>query len=86
MYSIPGEDEHWERVREELESRYLEPEPRSELISLDDELDDLEKEYGCSIRELGEPDLEDIVFRIKGIYPIEASYDENFLAIFYKVA
>ena len=81
------EDEYWERRREEYERvpKDWEPEPVEELVSLDDELEDLEKEYGCKLEELDESDIEDIVFRIRGVYPISAEYDPAFLAIVYKM-
>lgn len=87
MYGIPGEDEYWERVREERERvpDGWKPEPERQILSLDDELNDLENEYGCKLEELGEPDIEGIVFRIRGEYPFEAEYDPAFIAIFYKV-
>lgn len=45
MWSIPNEDEYWERRREEYERvpKDWEPEPERQILSLDDELDDLEK-------------------------------------------
>ena len=58
---------------------------RTGILSLDDELDDLEKEYGCKLEDLNEPDIEEIVFRIRGEYPMSAEYDPAFIAIFYKV-
>lgn len=45
----------------------------------------LEKEYGCKLEDLNEPDIEEIVFRIRGEYPMSAEYDPAFIAIFYKV-
>ena len=81
------EDEYWERRREEYERvpKDWKPEPERQILSLDDELDDLEKEYGCKLEDLNEPDIEEIVFRIRGEYPISAEYDPAFIAIFYKV-
>ena len=51
MWSIPNEDEYWERRREEYERvpKDWKPEPERQILSLDDELDDLEKEYGCKL-------------------------------------
>lgn len=45
MWSIPNEDEYWERRREEYERvpKDWKPEPERQILSLDDELDDLEK-------------------------------------------
>ena len=81
------EDEYWERRREEYERvpKDWKPEPERQILSLDDELDDLEKEYGCKLEDLNEPDIEEIVFRIRGEYPMSAEYDPAFIAIFYKV-
>lgn len=58
MWSIPNEDEYWERRREEYERvpKDWKPEPERQILSLDDELDDLEKEYGCKLEDLNEPD------------------------------
>ena len=74
MWSIPNEDEYWERRREEHERvpKDWKPEPERQILSLDDELDDLEKEYGCKLEDLNEPDIEEIVFRIRGEYPMSA--------------
>ena len=87
MWSIPNEDEYWERRREEYERvpKDWKPEPERQILSLDDELDDLEKEYGCKLEDLNEPDIEEIVFRIRGEYPKSAEYDPAFIAIFYQV-
>ena len=62
------------------------PEPERKILSLDDEIEDLESEYGCSLEDLEEPDLEEIVFRIRGVYPESVEYDSSLLAIFYEVA
>ena len=79
MWSIPNEDEYWERRREEYERvpKDWKPEPERQILSLDDELDDLEKEYGCKLEDLNEPDIEEIVFRIRGEYPMSAEYDPS---------
>jgi hypothetical protein len=37
------------------------------------------------LEDLNEPDIEEIVFRIRGEYPMSAEYDPAFIAIFYKV-
>lgn len=73
MWRIPKED------------RYQKQEPEQRILSLDDELDELEKEYGCKLEDLEEPDIEEIVFRIRGEYPIQAEYKPSFIAIFYKI-
>lgn len=87
MQGIPGEDEYWERVREERERvpDGWKPEPVEELVTLDDELEDLEKEYGCKLEDLDETDIEDIVYRLCGEYPLSAEYDPVLIAILYKV-
>lgn len=85
---IIDEDGYWERRREEMERIPADWKPESErkILSLDEEAEDLEKEYGCSLEDLEEPDLEEIVFRIRGVYPESVEYDSNLLAIFYEVA
>lgn len=85
---IIDEDGYWERRREEMEQqpKGWETELDRKILSLDDEIEDLESEYGCSLEELDEPDLEEIVFRIRGVYPESVEYDSNLLAIFYEVA
>lgn len=87
MWSTPNEDEYWERRREEYERvpKDWKPEPERQILSLDDELDDLEKEYGWKLEELGEPDLEEIVHRLRGEYPAEAKYEPDWIAIFYRL-
>lgn len=87
MWSIQNEDKYWERRREEYERvpKGWKPEPERQILSLDDELDDLEKEYGCKLEELGEPDLEEIVHRLRGEYPAEAKYEPDWIAIFYRL-
>lgn len=82
---MPGEDEYWERVRERMEMGETKPEPVEELVTLDDELEDLEKEYGCKLEDLDETDIEDIVYRLCGEYPLSAEYDPVLIAILYKV-
>lgn len=51
MWLIPNEDEYWERVRESLEAPRKSEEPYLEegTLFLDDEIEELEKKYGCSI-------------------------------------
>ena len=53
VWLIPNEDEYWERRREEYERvpKNWKPEPELQILSLDDELDDLEKEYGCKLED-----------------------------------
>lgn len=64
MWGI-NEDEYWERVRESLEAPRKNEEPYLEegTLFLDDEIEELEKKYGCSIGELYEGDLEEIVLK-----------------------
>lgn len=40
---MPGEDEYWERIRERMEMGETEPEPEEKILSLDEELEELEK-------------------------------------------
>ena len=68
---MPGEDEYWERIRERMEMGETEPEPEEKILSLDEELEELEKKYGCKLEELGEPDLEEVVYRLRGEYDCE---------------
>lgn len=82
---MPGEDEYWERVRERMEMGETKPEPEEKILSLDEELEDLEKEYGCKLEKLGEPDLEEIVYRLRGEYPAEVKYEPRWLSIFYRI-
>ncbi len=78
-----NEDEDWERRREEHEGALKVREPERKVLDIDEELDDLEKEYGCKLEDLDDPDIEDIVFRIRGEYPASVEYDPSFTAIFY---
>lgn len=82
---MPEEDEYWERIRERMEMGETEPEPEEKILSLDEELEELEKKYGCKLEELGEPDLEEIVYRLRGEYPAEAKYEPDWIAIFYRL-
>lgn len=86
MWLIPNEDEYWERVREQREapSKYAKPYLEQEYLFLDDEIEELEEKYGCSMEELYEGDLEDIVLEMKGIVPESASYDSGMTCIVYK--
>lgn len=86
MWMIPNEDEYWERVREErgAPSKYAEPYLEEETLFLDDEIEQLEEKYGCSMGELYEGDLEDIVQEMRGIVPESARYDGCLECIVYK--
>ena len=68
-----------------MEMGETEPEPEEKILSLDEELEELEKKYGCKLEELGEPDLEEIVYRLRGEYPAEAKYEPDWIAIFYRL-
>lgn len=85
MYGIPGEDEYWEKVRERLEAQnpYYDPEPEEGNIFVDEELDELEEKYGCSMSDLGESDLKEIVESMTGISPETVKWDGKFLCISY---
>lgn len=89
IYGIPfDEDAYWERRREEYENpKHVpdwKPEPEREWLFLDDELDDLEEEYGCGLHELPEGDLSEIVEKMTGIYPETAKYDPRMYGIEYE--
>lgn len=66
---MPGEDEYWERIRERMEMGEAEPEPEEKILSLDEELEE----------------LEEIVYRLRGEYPAEAKYEPDWIAIFYRL-
>lgn len=85
MWNTIDEDRYWENKREEFEGSLsvMMPAPERILLPMDDCLEDLEKEYGCSMEELPEDDLGDIVFRMKGKRPLSAEYDPAVVAIFY---
>lgn len=94
MWNIPNEDEYWERRREEVEnprgfrrkSEWDEDEPEYELESLylDEEIEAIEKEYECSMSELFEGDLMELVERLKKIIPVSAVWDDRFNCITYQ--
>lgn len=86
MWLIPNEDEYWERRREEYE-RQFEPEypvTVKDTVFLDEELEEIEERYQCSIGELYEADLIDIVQELTGIVPDTAIWVENFCGIDYE--
>lgn len=88
------EDAYWERRREEWEnprafrkrSEWDEDEPvyETESLYLDEEIDEIEAEYKCSMKELFEGDLMELVERFKKIIPVSAVWDECFDCITYK--
>ena len=89
MWGIPfDEDAYWERRREEYENprRYAdeEPEPVRDTLYLDEEIDDIEEKYGCSMVQLDEDDLLEIVKEFLGIDAEEAQWDEQFQGIEYR--
>lgn len=45
---MPGEDEYWERIRERMEMGEAEPEPEEKILSLDEELEELEKNMAAN--------------------------------------
>ena len=89
MWGIPfDEDAYWERRREKYENPRRdtdeEPEPKRGILFLDDDIDDLEDRYGCTMGQLDEDELLEIVKEFIGIAAEEAEWDEQFLVIEYK--
>lgn len=94
MWSIPNEDEYWERRREEWEnqrafrkcSTWDEDEPIYENgnLFLDGEIEEIEKERGYPMEELYESDLLDIVEEQKGIVADSAEWNDNWGCIEYR--
>lgn len=93
MFSIPNEDDYLEQCREAYEN------PRryrhgtcwdedlvldSDILSLDEEVDSIEAEYACSMENLPEADLIDIVQRLCGILPESAKWVRRWCAIDYR--
>ena len=88
------EDAYWERRREEWEnprafrkrSEWDEDEPvyETESLYLDEEIDEIEAEYKCSMKELFEGDLMELVERFKKIIPVSAVWDDSFDCIIYQ--
>jgi len=87
MWNYPDEDAFWESRRVEMESMFYgtENEPEEKSIYVDEELDELEAEYGCSMDELPEGDLMDIVFKTTGEVPTEARYNARLYEIEYMI-
>ena len=90
MYEIPfDEDAYWERVREAYENPPRppdwEPDPETDWLFLDEEADDLEREYGCRLKDLLEADLFDILDRFikAGVEWLSAIWDERLCGIKY---
>lgn len=88
MWSIPNEDEYWERRREELEKpkAWDEYEPVYEdgNLFLDEEIEEIEKERGYSMEELYEGDLLEIMEEQKGIVADSAEWNSNCECIEYR--
>ena len=94
MWNIPNEDEYWERRREEFENPKAfrrqsqwdedEPEYESESLYLDEEIEDIEREYKCSMSELFEGDLMELVERFKNILPVSAVWNPQYECITYR--
>lgn len=88
------EDKYWENVREEHDNQhrycslygYEDEETiiESKCLSLDEELEDIEKEYQCSIEEMSEGDLQEIVEKLKGIETLSAKWNREFQCIDYE--
>lgn len=93
MCGIPGEDEYWERCREEWENPDLfrrkriwdEEEYETASAFLDDEIEEIEKKRGVPMEKLCEWDLLEILEELKGITAYSASWDKTFDAIDYIV-
>lgn len=89
-WDIPNEDRYWEDVRERMENPRRRPwwddEPVYETgtVYLDDTVDEIEAENGCSMSELYEGDLLEIVERFTGIVADSAKWDEAFCGIDYR--
>ena len=86
MWLIPNEDTYWENARVYMEDVYRSENVQEEKnLFVDEELDDLEREYGCKLEELPEGDLLDIVQEIPGEMPIEARYNPDTYGIEYTI-
>ena len=95
MWSIPGEDEYWERRREEYENPKAfrrkslwddeeEPYYESGCLYLDEEVEEIEEKNGCGMSELYEDDLLDILMK-QGIEAESATWDDGSCSIDYKI-
>ena len=86
-----NEDVYWESVREDLErprhnswdNNY--PEYESKSLYLEDEIEEIEMQKGCPMKELYEGDLLDIVEEMEWIEAESAIWDENYQSIDYTV-
>lgn len=92
MCGIPGEDEYWERRREEWEnprafrkpSIWEEPVYENGSLFLDDEIEEIEKERGYPMEELYEGDLLEIMEEQEGIAADSAEWNRNYGCIDYR--
>lgn len=90
MIGLPNEDEYWERRREELENpkeaEWWDDEVVYEEgnLFLDEEIEALEKEYGCRMVKLSECELLDIVLEFCGISAHSAEWNDGYGCISYK--
>ena len=94
MCGIQGEDEYWERRREELEnprtfrscSAWDQDEPvyATGNLFLEEEIEEIEKARGYPMKELYEGDLLEIVEEQKGIVADSAEWNDNWDCIEYR--
>ncbi len=90
VYGLPfDEDAYWERVREEYEKPHIRtldegPFYEYEFLPLEGQIDDIEDIAGCSMGELLEGDLLDIVANLLHVAAISARWDEQYGGIEYK--
>ena len=85
MWSIPGEDEYWERVRERTEaSQQTGTALVKESLSVDDEYEEIKEQYGYPVEDLNESDLCEIEQRFCSIDPETAMWDERRSCIVYE--
>ena len=70
MWNYPDEDAFWESRRVEMESMFYstENEPEEKSIYVDEELDELEAKYGCSMDELPEGDMDEMTKEILNFF------------------
>lgn len=86
-----NEDAYWENVREELERPRRKlwdddfPNYERKSLYLDDEIEEIEIKKGCSMTELYEDDLLDIVEEMEGVEADSAVWDEGYQSIDYTV-
>lgn len=90
MYGIPFEDEYWEQVRERCDATFFkqpgeEDEVEEDSVFLDEEYQDLEKEFGKPMARFTEGELCDVLARFvkKGLEIISAEWNELSCGIHY---